>query len=235
MVETYFNTELEDITFEVEKLDEWKELTKELGLENQLNLTKSSNSPIPFPYMNLVMNRVYETLCPRKVDYKEYKITPIPLEVLKMIKLAVNDNHFTIIEIWYDDKTPDPVVIGKKRQFHCYYKTLNNGNLYIKDDKSNYIDFDSKQAAKEYCSAAGLDYLDAFEQPSSNYLIARWGDELRDFSTLKKLAIERFLDNEGGEMKKDFAKLQERINILKENTVSYFNGNIEKVEVTGKW
>lgn len=65
--------------------------------------------------------------------------------------------------------------------------------------------------------------------------IARWGDELREFEELKKLSIVRFIDNEGGELQREIADLTNKLNLLKENVVSYFNGNISRKEVTGKW
>lgn len=58
------------------------------------------------------MQRVYATLCPQMVDYKKYTKTAIPLEVLGLIHLSINEGYFTDIEIWYDDKTPDPLAVG---------------------------------------------------------------------------------------------------------------------------
>ncbi len=71
MVEIMFNKELSDVTFDVEALDEWKKTAKELGMLGQLGLTKEDNSPIPYPFMNDCMTRVYETICPNKTDFKK--------------------------------------------------------------------------------------------------------------------------------------------------------------------
>jgi hypothetical protein len=62
--------------------------------------------------MNQVSKRVYETLCPAKVDLIKYGKTPIPLEVLGLIQLSQREKYFSKIQIWYDDKSPDPLAVG---------------------------------------------------------------------------------------------------------------------------
>lgn len=234
MVETYFNQELSDITFEVEALDEWKIIASELGLDKQLALTKGKGSPVQYPFMNEVMKRVYETLCSRKVCVSDYNATPIPLEVLRLIALSTNDKTFDRIEIWYDDKKDDPLAVGVTCKYWCYIIDPERGPMQFCDDKGRGI-YGTKEELTEKASAKGLKVKEFYSTEESNYLIARWGDELRDFATLKKLAIERFMGNEGGEMKKKVAELTQKLNILKENTVSYFNGNASKYEVTNNY
>ena len=112
MVQSFLVEESKELIYESDKLEEWKQKCEELGLSDQLALTSEDKSPIPFEHMNTAMKRVYETLCPEKVDFKKYKKTTIPLEVLSLIHLSVNEGYFNEIEIWYDDKTPDPLVVG---------------------------------------------------------------------------------------------------------------------------
>lgn len=112
MVQSFLVEESTELIHDSEKLEEWKNKCEELGLTEQLELTSENKSPIPFEAMNTVSLRVYETLCPAKVDYKSYKKTTIPLEVLSLIHLSVNENYFNGIEIWYDDKAPDPLAVG---------------------------------------------------------------------------------------------------------------------------
>lgn len=112
MVQKFIVEETKELIYETEKLDEWKELCSGLGLENQLNLAETNKSPVPFEFMNEVSKRVYQTLCPTIVKYREYKKTPIPLEVLGLIKLSEDEHYFDEIQIWYDDKSPDPLVVG---------------------------------------------------------------------------------------------------------------------------
>lgn len=230
-VEKYFNKELADITFGVEALDEWKKTCEDLGLDNQLILTKGKESPIPFPFMNEVMQRVYETLCPRKVTYKSYDKTTIPLEVLKQIQFAVRDRHFADIQIWYDDKSPDPIVVGLFKTY--IIRDKDSWSNKLKDGTSTTLIFNCKVDAENY-----LDTLEdkaqwrVDEKETTEYLIARWGDELRDFAELKKLAITRFMEEHSGNMQKQLVDLQHKIKTLKENTVQYFNGTMSEYEVT---
>jgi hypothetical protein len=46
------------------------------------------------------------------VDYKKYDKSTIPREVLKEIALAEKEQYFEKIKIWYDDASPDPLVVG---------------------------------------------------------------------------------------------------------------------------
>ena len=223
MVENYFNHELSDITFDVELLDEWKVMCEDLGMEDQLTLAKGKSSPIPYPYMNEVMIRVYETLCPDKRDFKLFKSVPIPLEVLKQISFSIKENHFSKIEIWADDKKPDPVVVG----FHGYWQEYPYGSNENKKLKG--IKFISKEEAKEK-GANNPDFVE-----DGKYLISRFGDELKKFDELKQLAKERLIDNLGGELKKEIAVKSEKLKLLVENATSYFNGNMTLYDVKGNW
>lgn len=112
MVQAFIVQEAEELIYDSEKIDEWKAKCEELGLSEQLNLAKKDKSPIPFNCMNAVELRVYETLCPAKIDYKKYNRTAIPLEVLSLIALSEKEGYFDEIQIWYDDKSPDPLAIG---------------------------------------------------------------------------------------------------------------------------
>lgn len=112
MVQKFIVEESAELIYDSEKIDEWKAKCEELGLTEQLALSTPGKSPIPFESMNTVSNRVYTTLCPAKVKYKTYRKTAIPLEVLSLIALAEKEHYFEEIEIWYDDKTPDPLAVG---------------------------------------------------------------------------------------------------------------------------
>lgn len=223
MTEIYFNKELSDISFEIEALDEWKDICSTLGMENQLELAKGKATPIPYPYMNEVMLRVYETLCPSKHEFKAFKSVPIPLEVLRQISYSIKENHFEKIEIWADDKKPDPVVIGH----HGYWEE------YQYSDTSNKTLVNMKFTSKdEVVEAGGARPQFTIE---GKYLIARFGDELKPFDTLKKLAVERVIDDQGTELKREIAIATEKLNILKENATSYINGVISLYDVRGRW
>lgn len=228
MVELFFNRELADISFEVESLDDWKKTCEELGLESQLSLTKGKETPIPYPFMNETMVRVYEILCPRKVEYRQYKSSTIPLECLKQIAFSVRDRHFPKIEIWYDDKSPDPLIVG----YQGYYYVYDNKYAHAKEEDGKDKRFHNEKEAEEYKKEHELYGVTFCEE--GKFLVARWGDELRNFTELKKLAIDRFIDNEGGEMAREIKKLSEAMKSIRENAVSYLNGNISLNEAKGK-
>ena len=219
MVENMFNKELLDVSFDIEALDEWKATAKELGMEGQLGLTKDDNSPIPYPFMNESMKRVYETLCPNKTHFIDYKNTTIPLDVLKQISFSVKEKHFNEIYIWADDKEPDPLAVGMTYQWY------NNA----RDAAGHYLYFSTKKECENHPDNSN----NAYRTNEKFYIIARWGDELRDYAELKKLAIKRTIENIGGELERAIAIKNEKLKLVKENSKSYINGNISRYEIEG--
>lgn len=236
MVEIYQNTELNDVCFEVEKLQEWNELNKELGLTKQLDFTKSSDSPIPYPWINTSMERIFETLCPRKVNYKEYDKTPIPLEVLKQLAYSVKENHCNNYEVWYDDKTPDPFLIGYKTKYYGHY-TVDNAKVDIRDEKGNHVHFDSKEDCEHWCMANGKEFNSVQETwDKKRYLIARWADVLRPIVELKEMAKERLLEKYGIELRKEIEERTSALKNLTDHVAGFLAGDISESQLKGaRW
>jgi hypothetical protein len=169
--------------------------------------------------MNEGMTRVYQTLCPNKTEFQSYKNTTIPLEVLKQIAFSVKEKHFDNIQIWADDKEPDPLVVGRRSQWYNNAKDKNGRHIYF-DDKLE-------------CKAHPDNDNNAYETNVKYYIVARWGDELRDFSELKEKALARVIDKVGGELSKSIAIKTERLKLIKENAKSYINGGISMYELEG--
>lgn len=215
-VELYIDQELSDITFDVEALDEWKELTKELGLDNQLALTKGKESPVPFPYMNESMKRVYTMMCPTKVDIKKYDKTPIPLEVIKQIAFCKKENHFSEIEVWFDDKQPDPLVVGVICEYYGYKDGKSTENYKTREEAVLNSDKDSS----------------IYTQKENHYLIARWGDVKRSFNELKEMAKERFIEKHAAQMKSDIETLTGKLKTIEQNATLYLLGEISESKAT---
>jgi hypothetical protein len=117
-VEIYLEPELLEMVGSEEVTAEWKQLAEELGMEGQLKLIASKSSeendknPSPYVHMNKKAENVFAILCPEVVDYKKYDKSTIPREVLKEIALAEKEKFFDKICIWYDDASPDPLVVG---------------------------------------------------------------------------------------------------------------------------
>jgi hypothetical protein len=241
MVELYFEKELSDIVFEAESLEEWKSLAEELGISGQIELAKGTKSPIPFPYMNNKMKIVCETLCPAKVELKKYDKTPIPLEVLRQAKFALSENHFERIDVWYDDKSPDPFLVGTTGHWYGYI-THNKQSIraFDKYGNQNFKTKEELKAAKDYTisqypgATISADHTDWFTE-KDKYLIARWGDQLRDFKELTAIATERLVEEFTQQITAEISSLTQKVKRIKECVPLYISGNMTKNELTGSW
>jgi hypothetical protein len=117
-VEIYLEPELEEMVGSEEVTAEWRQLAEELGMEGQLKLItpksgeESDKNPSPYIHMNAKAERVFAILCPEVVDYKKYDKSTIPRDVLREIAMAERLKFFDKICIWYDDASPDPLVVG---------------------------------------------------------------------------------------------------------------------------
>ena len=168
MVETYVESELQDLITDAEKTEEWCKKIEELGLDGQKSLIEGKKSPIPFPVMNSSMQHVYESLCPSKQEVKEYNRTTIPSRVLEMIGLCVKENYFEKLAIWFNEVSADPILVGKH---------------------------DKKE-----------------------YLVARWGDELRSFPELLQMARANKIDKGRRELMAELSSLEHDVD-------RYFEGS----------
>lgn len=200
-VTSYFQQELEDVVISAEALDEWNELASELGLK-QPDDAVSAKSPNPFLFMTPSMVATFETLCPREVRLEEYTAAPIPLEALRLIKLAVQEGHFDRIKIRYDDKGPDPVAIGERGVWYGYTPEWR---------KLVGEEITSPSVTQKYFTA------------SERFLIARWGAESASLDKLAKMAKERFMRENKAEKSKQIKQLQNDLAVLDEEATIKFN------------
>lgn len=228
-VQSYKNAELENVIFNVEDQDEWKQIAADLGLSKQMEFVQGSKSPLPYPIINQSMKNIFETLCPRKVDFKSYDKTPIPLEVLKELSFCVKENYFSEIKIWSDDKAPDPIAVGTTTRYAVtYYLTQeakDKGGYY--ERKSTEYEFTSKEQGKNWCETMGYVYND-YNTSTNEYLIARWADELRPMPELKALALDRLKDKYMSEWTKAIKELQSKVNTASETLNLYLMGEISE-------
>ena len=84
IVQSFMVNETKELVLDGHKLAEWNELVAELGLFGQVETTNGDKSPIPFVFMKQNLKNVMEQLCPRKVEVTDFKISPIPLDILKV-------------------------------------------------------------------------------------------------------------------------------------------------------
>jgi len=226
-VQIYQNEELNDIVFQVEALDEWKQIVSDLGMECQSKFVEKSESPIPYPYINNGMEVIFKTLCPSEVDFKKYDKTPIPLEVMRQIAFSVKERHFQEIKIWFDDKTPDPFAIGVAKDYFVYDSSWNH--MKNADNKTMY--FTSESEAKNYAETIGFKISGVTYTNMKKYLIARWADELRPIEELREIAKQRLLETIGAELKNTIKNASQALEKIKENVTLYIGGQITLSEL----
>lgn len=202
VVETFIIEETSDLIYDNDKLDQWKELVTELGLKGQNAITKTDKSPIPFMHLKSSMVNVFNILCPRTVDVENYDITPIPLEILSLVKLSKDEGYFEKIQIWYDDKKPDPVCVGIK-------------TLY---GPSGHRVYNSYEEAK-----AEHPKTNTWEYTSNHYLLGKWGDVKHSFETLIEMAKTRWMKEERTRLENNIADSTASLEKLIQESENRFN------------
>lgn len=180
VVETYIIEETQELIYDNEKLDQWNSLVKELGLTGQTKIQAKDKSPIPFLHMKQTLVAVFGTLCPRKVDIKDYDKTPIPVEILDLAALSVKEKYFNKIEIWYDDKTPDPACIGIIGKWIVYRKNYSHIGEFATEEEA--------LALKDHA-----EYHNHYFEETAKYLIGRWADVKASFEELAAKAKKLFI------------------------------------------
>ena len=88
-VEIFIEPELQELE-QAEVAQEWFEIASQLGLEEQLKHADRSEEKKAPPYMHIDPKtaKIIKTLCPMQTDYKKYRASTIPLDVLKEIQKA---------------------------------------------------------------------------------------------------------------------------------------------------
>lgn len=203
VVETFVTEETAELIYDGEQLDKWNDLVSELGLKGQSVIVQPKKSPIPFLYMKNGLINVFDTLCPLKVDIKEYDKTPIPVEILDLVALSKREGYFTRIEVWYDDKSPDPAVIGILRLFGEW------GDYQYR----------TKEEASE---KLGKD-IGSYSYTENKYLLGKWADVKHTFSELKEMAKTRYLETRGAELRKAIKETQRQLDDIEQESVERFN------------
>lgn len=209
-VETFMIEETTELIYDNEKLEQWNTQVERLGLKGQQKIVSPEKSPIPFMFMNENMKAIFSTLCPRKVSVKEFDKTPIPVEILDLVALATRENHFKNIEIWYDDKTPDPACVG----ITGYWGEMSwysDSNKSITDQK-----FETKQevedAGGKHPSFYAKDY----------YLLGKWADVKHSIEELKEMAKKRYIAEEKAKHQKEIKDAQRKLDDLDSEALARF-------------
>lgn len=209
MVKLYFNEEMADVTLNEEEAKEYEAIMSKLGIE-RTHANSSAESIIPYHLANRAMMNVIETLCPQMIDYREYNMTAIPLEVLKAIDFCEDKKFFKMIYICYNDENPDPFVIGKNWQ---YYNNTRN-----EDGSHKYFN------TREECESLPENQGKSYEINEKSYLIAKWGEENKEWNELEKMAMDKLTIQIGAEINSKIIELEAKKKALKDNINLFLAG-----------
>lgn len=210
VVETFVIEEVEALIYDNEKLEKWNSIIENLNLDGQKQIVKPDKSPIPFMHMKEELVSVFETLCPIKCTIKDFSITPIPIEILDLVALSIRENYFNSIEVWWDDKSPDPVVVGIKG--HWYEMNwYTDSNKKLADQH-----FNSQEEAKSSGAKHPSFYV------SEKYLLGKWADVKQSFEELKERARKIFISSETIEIKRRIKEAQRSLDDLEQSAFDRF-------------
>ena len=224
VVELFVIEETAELIYDNEKLEKWNQHVEALGLIGQKKIVKPEKSPIPFMHMNVPMVAMFETLCPRKVAIEEYNVTPIPVEILDVVALSKGEKYFERIEIWYDDKTPDPVCVGINCEWYTYE--------YSPVPELKMKTFPSKDACIKAIQEIMPDFVFkgqtiGWEQNKTHYLLGKWADVKHSFEELKQMAAKRFMGEKGAELHKTIKYAQRELTDLQTTAFDKFGGGVD--------
>jgi hypothetical protein len=213
IVETFVIEETADLIYDNEKLDKWNDLVRELNLQGQTTIVKPEKSPIPFMHLKKSLVNVFECLCPRRVNAEKYNITPIPLEILELIALSKREGYFEKVEIWYDEKSPDPICVGMKYN-----------SFYSRDRKGSFdTSFPTKEEAISHQEANGVLDKEPYPMDETYYLLGKWADVKHSFDELKEMATKRFIAEKGNSYRKEIKEAQRGLDDLETEAFDRFN------------
>ena len=137
-----------------------------------------------------------------KEEIKNYTTNALPNELMEELETIMP--CFGSIQIWYDDKQKDPVCVATEYSYgiddKAGHKQEQFGVFATEEQVQEYIEKNNLEGHKPY------NYLFSAKQ----YLIARWGDELKPLSFLAEMAKKRYIISERRkQMKKKLEAEQE--------------------------
>jgi hypothetical protein len=87
-----------------EASEEWANICLDLGLEGQTKLIEKSPELKPPPY---------RAIDPEKSTVESFSVSTIPLDIIREYKKCKDNGWYNELFIYYDNKSPDPFLIGK--------------------------------------------------------------------------------------------------------------------------
>lgn len=112
-VKIYREPENESLILNEEELADYYNLIESLGLKSPVAI---EDRKVPNVYQNLndPTKKQLQAVCPRSLKIEDYTRSTIPLEVLRVYEFAKKNEMFDEYFIWYNDKAPDPMLVGMK-------------------------------------------------------------------------------------------------------------------------
>jgi hypothetical protein len=110
-VKIYREPENQELILDEAKLAEYNQLMEELGIAAP---SEEKKTPNVYQYLNSAMVKQLHALCPMYISVEKYTKSTIPVEVLKVLQYCKSQEMFDGYHIWWDDKAPDPLLIGWK-------------------------------------------------------------------------------------------------------------------------
>jgi len=216
-VQTYVEEDTTKLIYDNEQLDKWHELINELSIQGQESVVSDKKSPIPFKWLNDSEMSIVKELCPTSVNFKHFDKTPIPLEILELISMAVREDYFTEIKIYYNEKDKDPFAIGTNETF-----ALDEKNSY----RSHYdkATFRTREEAEAYVKEKGYQDVEVNKRYSQdrNYAIGRWGDVKQSWDQLKKLAKKTYIARETADVNRRIKEAKRELEDLDSRVIQRF-------------
>jgi hypothetical protein len=184
--EIYLADNIIDTAFDNDKADEWKIKVEQLGMVGQIeSVEKSNGNTNPFMRLNDFQYKILSELFNRSQLINDFNHCIVPLEIVDVIAMAINDKYFDQIKIHYCDNEPDPVVIGY---------------LYLNDEDR-----------REHKAWRMI-----------KFLIARWGEELDDWTTMRIKAIEKYRTRTISMCKQNIRSYQRQIEDIDNEIINNF-------------
>lgn len=214
-IETYIVEETQNLIYDNTDLQEWSRLTKELGLDAQKAIVREDKSPIPFLPMNTRITNILKELCPTEIDIKQYRVTPIPLDVLKLVSMSVKERYFGEIKIMYDETSKDPACFGITPGWQ-----VDNANGSRQEKHGT---FHTKEECEKFILDNGLTGHKAYHYSGNKYLIARWADVKQTWEELAERARNLYCQRQCAELKKDLIETQGKLDNVQNEAVLRFS------------
>lgn len=109
-VKIYREPENQALILDENQVKEYNKLAQAIGvIPISEDVSKIPGIYVP---LNTAMQKQLQALCPTATDVKTYNFSTIPVEVLKVLQLCIENKMYEGYQVWYNEVAPDPLLIG---------------------------------------------------------------------------------------------------------------------------